>query len=117
MKLLLNEMYPVALAAALRRAGVDASTATELGLAGRSDPDVFEAAAASRSAVLTENVSDFARLAAEAVSAGQHHSGVLIALSSRFLRRKAGIRSLVAAITAASVEILDDRIVYLEEQH
>ena len=114
MKLLLNDMYPAALATALRQVGIDASTASELGLAGRSDPDVFEAAAAAGSAVLTENVSDFARLAAEAINAGAHHSGILIALSSRFSRRTAGMRPLVAAITAASAEILDDRIVYLE---
>jgi predicted nuclease of predicted toxin-antitoxin system len=109
-------MYPAALAAALRQVGVDASTGSELGLAGRSGPDVFEAAAANRSAILTENVSDFVRLASEAVGAGKHHSGVLIALSSRFSRHKEGIRSLVAAITAASVEVLDDRIVYLEQR-
>jgi hypothetical protein len=35
-------------------------------------------------AVLTENVSDFARIADEHVVASGHHCGVLIALSSRF---------------------------------
>lgn len=114
MKLLLNEMYPAALAAALRAAGVEASTAAEVGLAGRSDPDVFAAARLQRRVLLTENVADFTRLAAEATAAGHHHPGLLIALSSRFSRRRDGIGSLVAAVLGTSGEDLENRIVYLD---
>lgn len=64
---------------------------------------------------MTENVADFARLAADALGAGSHHRGILIALSSRFSRRRAGISSLVAAIAAVSNQSLEDRVVYLEE--
>jgi hypothetical protein len=94
--------------------GVEALTASELGLAGRSDPDLFAAATAGGYAVLTENVADFARISAEHLSSGRHHAGLLIALSSRFSRRPAGRSALVAAIRAAAAARLDDRIVYLE---
>lgn len=114
MKLLLDEMYPPALADALRSGGVEASTATELGLAGRSDPDILAAAAAGGYVLLTENVSDFARLAGECLTSGAHHPGVLIALSSRFSRRPAGIVAITAAVSAVAHENLADRLIYLE---
>ncbi len=113
MKLLLDEMYPAALAAALREGGIDASTAAEVGLAGGSDADVFAAAGLRSCVVLTENVADFTRLAGDAASAGQHHRGLLIDLSSRFSRRREGIGHLVAAVLAVSRETMEDRIVYL----
>jgi hypothetical protein len=112
-KLLLDEMYPAALAEALRLRGVDTATVAALGLAGRSDPDIFAAAVADGYAVVTENVADFARIAGEHVAAGRHHPGVLVALSSRFSRRPAGRVKLVAAILAQLGEPLDDRVVYL----
>lgn len=113
MKLLLDEMYPAALADALRSTGIGACTAAELGLAGSSDPEVFAAAVALGYTVLTENVADFMRISAEHSVAGQHHSGVLIALSSRFSRRLAGMSTLLAAIQAVASEPLENRIVYL----
>ncbi len=114
MRLLLDEMYPATLAVALREAGVDAAAVSELGLAGSSDLQVFEAARAGGYSLLTENVSDFARIAADDVSAGGHHPGVLVALSSRFSRRASGRHALVASILAVEGEELEDRLVYLE---
>ena len=114
MRLLLDEMYPATLAAALRDAGVDAVTVAALGLAGRSDLDVFTTAVAEDYVVLTENVADFARIAADHLTAGRQHPGVLIALSSRFSRRPAGHGALVAAVLAAANAPLNDRVVYLE---
>ena len=87
MKLLLDEMYPAALAQTLRAAGIEAATVVEIGLAGRSDPDVLGTAATDGYVLLTENVADSARIAAEHVADGGHHPGGLIALSSRFSRR------------------------------
>jgi hypothetical protein len=75
---------------------------------------VFGAAVAGGYSVLTENVSDFARIAAEHSTAGGHHHGVLIALSSRCSRRPAGIGPLIAAIQAMAGEQIADRVVYLE---
>ncbi len=95
-------MYSSAHAEALRAAGIDAATVIGIGLAGRSDPEVFAEAAARDRALLTENVADFARISAEHLTAGHHHPGVLIALSSRFSRRPAGICPLVGAICATA---------------
>jgi predicted nuclease of predicted toxin-antitoxin system len=114
LKLLLDEMYSARLAEALRAAGVGARAVVELGLAGSSDPEIFAAAVADARALLTENVADFARISAEHVSAGQHHPGVLIALSSRFSRRPAGIESMVIAVRDIADQQLNDRLVYLQ---
>lgn len=113
MKLLLDEMYPAALATGLRQVGIDATTVAELGRTGSADGELFSAAVAFGYAVLTENVSDFTRFAAEHSIAGGHHHGLLIALSSRFSRRPAGIAALVAGVKAAAEEPWDDGIVYL----
>jgi len=112
-KILVDEMYPATVAGALEAAGIEATTVADLRLAGTSDPEVFGAAVAGGYCVLTENVGDFARIAAEQSTAGRHHHGVLIALSSRFSRRPAGIGSLVAAIQALAGEQIADRVVYL----
>ncbi len=114
MKPLLDEMYSAALADALCAADIDASTVIGVGLAGRPDPDVFAAAVARDQAILTENVADFARISAEHLTAGHHHPGVLIALSSRFSRRPAGIGPLVGAIRAVADQRIEDRVVYLQ---
>ena len=114
MKLLLDEMYSPGLAEALRAADVDARTVVELGTAGSSDPEVLAAAIADGRTLLTENVADFARISAEHVVAGQHHLGVLIALSSRFSRRTAGIGPLAGAIRDIADQQLSDRLVYLQ---
>lgn len=114
MRLLLDEMYPAALAEALDEVGIDAVTVADLRLTGAPDPDVFAAAIAAGLAVLTENVADFTRLAAEHATSGGHHAGLLIALSSRFSRRRAGLKPLAAAIHAVADENLDDRVVYLQ---
>jgi hypothetical protein len=112
-KILVDEMYPATVAGALEAAGIEATTVADLRLAGASDSEVFGAAVAGGYCVLTENVGDFARIAAEHSTAGGHHHGVLIALSSRFSRRPAGSGPLVAAIQALAGEQIADRVVYL----
>lgn len=107
-------MYPATVADALRSAGIEATTVADLRLAGASDPEVFGAAVVGGYAVLTENVGDFARIAAEHSTAGGRHHGLLIALSSRFSRRPAGLEPLIAAIQAIADERIDDRVIYLE---
>lgn len=114
MKVLVDEMYPAAVAEALHAAGIEATTVAELRLAGASDQEVFGAAAAGGYAVVTENVGDFTRIAAEHSTAGCHHDGMLIALSSRFSRRPAGLQPLIAAIKAVADEQIEDRVIYLQ---
>jgi hypothetical protein len=77
---------------------------------------VIRAAIAGSHVVLTENVGDFARIAAEHSTMGGRHPGSLIALSSRFSRRRAGIPQLVAAIQAIANDEIDDRVLYLGDR-
>jgi hypothetical protein len=114
LRLLLDEMYPRALATALRARGIESFTVAEMGLAGQSDWAVMADAVAEGLVVLTENVSDFARIATAHLSTGGHHPGVLVALSSRFSRRPGGINAIAAAVFAIAGEDIDDRVVYLE---
>lgn len=108
-------MYSASLAEALKDVGIDAVTVTELGLGGRSDVDVFTAAIEQGRAVLTENVGDFTGISADHLTAGEHHAGALIALSSRFSRRPSGRTTLVSAIQAVADQELTDRVVYLRD--
>jgi predicted nuclease of predicted toxin-antitoxin system len=114
LKLLLDEMYSPALAHALRAAEIDCGTARELGLAGRSDADIFAAAYEQGYAILTENVGDFTQISAQHLLSGGHHPGVLIALSTRFSRRASGIGQIVAAVRAVADRDLEDLVVYLD---
>jgi Domain of unknown function (DUF5615) len=114
LRLLLDEMYSAMHAAALEAAGMDVVTAIQLGFAGRSDVEVFAAACEQARAVLTENVADFSQISADHLMSGEHHPGVLIALSSRFSRRPAGVGKLVAAVVGISDRALDDLVLYLE---
>jgi hypothetical protein len=112
--LLPDEMYSAVHAEALRAAGIQATTVLELRLAGSSDPEIFAAAITEGAVLLTENVADFTRISAEHLLAGQHHPGILIALSSRFSRRPAGIPALVAAIVGLAGQPVADCVVYLQ---
>lgn len=114
MRLLLDEMYPPALADTLTDHGVEAVTVRDLGLAGRADLDVLEAAASDGRVLLTENVADFAALAADWLLAGRHHPGILIALSSRFSRRPGHRAAIAEAVAAILGEDVTDRVVYLD---
>jgi Domain of unknown function (DUF5615) len=113
-RILVDEMYAANVAEALRAINIEATTVAALRLAGAADPEVFGAAIAGGYAILTENVGDFARIAAEHSTAGGRHPGVLIALSSRFSRRPAGVQPLVTDIQAVADEDIQDRVVYLD---
>ena len=113
MKVLVDEMYPAAVAEALRASGIDASTIADLRLGGAPDAEIFVATVAGGLCVLTENVGDFARIAADHSTGRGHHPGLLIALSSRFARRSAGLQPLVDAIRAIAGEQIEDRVIYL----
>ncbi|WP_329103980.1 DUF5615 family PIN-like protein [Micromonospora sp. NBC_01699] len=87
--ILLDEMYPPALAKRLRDSGHDAMAAldVEVGLASRSDDDVLAWANRNNRCLVTENVSDFARLASQGVA----HCGLVLVLAQRFPRTSSGL--------------------------
>lgn len=107
-------MYPASLAEALGNAGIDACTVITLGLGGRSDADIFATGIKLGRAILTENAADFRPISAEHLATGKHHPGLLIAVSSRFSRRPAGIGRLVSAIRAVEGRDLQDCLLYLK---
>lgn len=99
-------MYPARLAQALRERGADAEGVDERGqLRGLADEELLVVAAREGRALVSENVADFMRLYGEWGAAGRRHAGIVIALSSRFLR------------TPAGYEVLVDSLVGLCEQH
>jgi hypothetical protein len=89
-------MYPPVLAQRLRAGGHDvvAVLDVEVGLASKSDEDVLTWAARNNRCVVTENVSDFARLAQQ----GYAHCGLVFVSSRRFPRTAAGLQRLGAAL-------------------
>lgn len=99
--ILLDEMYPPALAKRLRDSGHDvvAVLDVEVGLASRSDDDVLAWAARNSRYVVTENVSDFARLAAQGVA----HCGLVFVLAQRIPRTSSGLVRLGDALDAILV--------------
>jgi hypothetical protein len=113
-KVLVDEMYPAAVAEALRASGIDATSVADLRLGGAPDAEIFGVALAGGFCVLTENVGDFARIAADHSTGGCHHAGLLIALSSRFSRRPGGLQPLVDAIRAIADQPIEDRVIYLK---
>lgn len=99
--ILLDEMYPPALARRLRDSGHDAKAVldVEVGLASRSDEDVLAWASRNNRCLVTENVNDFARLAAQ----GAAHCGLVLVLAQRFPRTSKGLIRLGDALDATLV--------------
>lgn len=97
-RVLLDEMYPPSLAQRLRDAGHDVQAVLDIqvGLASYSDDDVLAWAARNHRCVVTENVSDFARLAALAIP----HAGIVFVSSQRFPRTAKGLNRIGDALEA-----------------
>lgn len=93
-RLLLDEIYPPALADALRDKGHDViAVAASVELAGSDDVTVLDAALADGRCLVTENVRDFAVLVRYT-----RHAGVLLVQSRRWPRTRAGLHALAGAL-------------------
>ena len=120
MKLLLNEMWSAEIARQLRRRGIDVVAATELPRRYRGVPDdlVFERANEDGRAIVTDNVTDYSRLVADAAGRGESHPGVVFALRPAFDRARPRIvgemvRALAALARSADVEPLRGGALFL----
>ena len=82
MKVYLDEDLSPAIAALLRRHGIDASTAHEAGNAQLDDRAQLAYATREARAIVTANVVDFIELAHEAVAANTEHAGIVLVPSS-----------------------------------
>lgn len=92
-RLLLDEMYPIALAENLRGARFDVLAVLEVdGLPRTTDPGLLEWASQHDRAIVTENVDDFARLSHEP------HAGIILVRAPRWPRGGAGMARLEAAL-------------------
>jgi Domain of unknown function (DUF5615) len=102
-KLLLDEMFPRAIAEQLRARGKDVVSIHDphhQWLEGAADQQVFMAAVAEGRAVVTENVADFRRLESDALARGQIHFGLIFTTKRRFPRGAAfTVGRLVFALT------------------
>ncbi|MGH3898352.1 MAG: DUF5615 family PIN-like protein [Pseudonocardiaceae bacterium] len=99
-RLLLDEMYPPALADALHDKGHDViAVAASAELAGSDDATVLDVATGDGRCLVTENVRDFAMLVRHT-----SHAGVLFVHSRRWPRTKAGVPTLADALHNAISE-------------
>jgi len=90
LRLLVDEMYPAAIAAQLRRRGRDAVAVTEHSeLRSLSDPDLFTYAQEARRALLTENIADFAVIADAADERALAHYGLIFVDPAKYPRGSA----------------------------
>jgi hypothetical protein len=89
LKLLLDEMYPGAIAEQLRARGFDVVSIHDPGfshLEGAPDADVFTAAVALGRSLVTENVPDYRRLEDAALARGEPTPGIVFTTNRRFPR-------------------------------
>ncbi len=89
MKLLLDEMYPAAIATALRERGHDAmAVQDEDDLRELGDEALFATARDLGRVVVTENVKDFAPIEARLRAQGEHHPGLVFTSNRSFPRHR-----------------------------
>jgi predicted nuclease of predicted toxin-antitoxin system len=98
-KLLLDEMYPAAVAEALRDRGFDVVAAQEDNdLRELADESLFATARESNRVLVTENVKDLAPIEAATRAAGQTHPGLIFTSNRSFPRHR---QHLIGAMVAA----------------
>lgn len=104
MKLLLDEMYPPAIAEQLRTRGVDAVSIHDpvaSWLRAAPDEDVLAAATAGERTLVTEDVDDFRHIERLLFAAGGSHAGIAYTTNHRFPRGEAAtLGRLVEALSA-----------------
>jgi len=104
-RLLLDEMFPAAMAEGLRQRGVDAVALQETKpLRGLPDREVFVVAQLDRRCVVTENIGDFVRV--EAAWRNEHetpHCGLILVAPGAFpWHRRRVVGQLVDALTTVA---------------
>ena len=108
MRLLLDEMYPAALADQLRARGHDVVSVHDADyrhLEGALDAEVFEAAIEDGRALLTENVPDFRRFETDALGSDAPCPRLIYTSNRQLPRGKSGtVGRLVVALDAVLTE-------------
>jgi len=105
-KLLLDEQYSPEIAAQLRSAGHDVVSVQDLGLTGLADERLLETALEQERVLVTNDVRDFASLAAEWAAQGREHHGLLFTSDESLPRGKNTIGVFVNVLR----RLLDERL-------
>jgi len=100
-RLLLDELFPPAIATELRALGHDVvAVADRPDLRAKSDDEIFAWASAERRCLLTENVKDFRPIMLRALPAGPLTCGLLFTSSRAFPRSRKNPGPLIKALHA-----------------
>jgi predicted nuclease of predicted toxin-antitoxin system len=104
LRLLIDEMYPPAIAEQLRRRGHDVLAVTERPeLRSATDGALFAIAQEEQRAVVTENVADFVPLADAADQRGAAHHGLVLVDPAKYPR---GVRRTIGRMVSALNRLL-----------
>lgn len=120
MKLLLDEQYSSRIADQLRARGHDVTAVGERrAQKGVADRPLIVSARQEGRALVTENVGDFQRIAADFARTGTPHAGIILANVHRFPRSRDGTGGLVRALHELLIprpedDALADQVVWLE---
>jgi hypothetical protein len=109
-----DDSASVLLARLLRRAGHDVELPTDVGKAGERDAAHFAHAIQEGRLLLSKNHHDFEALHDLVLTAGGHHSGLLVVRNDNNPRRdlnQAGIVRALGKLTAAGVPTVDQFVV------
>lgn len=97
--LLLDEMLAPAVAEQLLAVGIDAvAISADASLRGMPDPEVLELAARQSRVLVTDNIQDFAPLAASWSAQGRTHGGLLFVSSKSFPQTRGRMTGIAAAL-------------------
>jgi hypothetical protein len=103
-----EDVHPI-IADALRLRGWQALTTNDAGRRGAGDRDQVRFADENGYAFLTYNVRDLSRIHYEMLAAGEHHSGIIVAVQDDPRRTIRALLNLLASVSAAA---LGDSLVY-----
>lgn len=110
--LYLDEDVDPLLAQVLRDRGFDCVSAREARNLGRSDSEQLAFASSQERAILTFNVRDFVRLAAESAVSGRHHAGIVV---SDHLPFRELLRRVLALLQRHANADLANRLLWLQD--
>jgi len=103
-----------ALIVALRKHGVDVTSALEAGMIEEPDAVQLEYAARAHRAIYSFNIGDFCNLHSQWLADGKSHAGIILASQQQFSIGEQ-FRRLIKLITAVSSDEMKDRIEFLSQ--
>jgi predicted nuclease of predicted toxin-antitoxin system len=98
-RLVLDNHYPVAVAARLRATGFDVVTASELHCADATDAELLTHCTDLGRALLTNNAVDLVPIARQRQAEGRAHAGIVLTSDTTFPRHRNAVAPLIEALT------------------